>query len=127
MEEQQISFETAKLAKKNGFNVECHYFYCKNKICNYTSKPYHYGYTINANMKNDFGYGKTWSAPTQSLLQKWLREKHNIIISINYNHQINKYCATYEETYFYEFEYEWYNTYEEALEIGLQNALKLKL
>jgi hypothetical protein len=61
--------------------------------------------------------------PTQSFLQKWLREIHGIIISVNYNHSIKKYCATFDETYYYEFPYDWYNTYEEALERGLQEAL----
>lgn len=58
-------------------------------------------------------------------LQKWLREVHNIIISINFNHDIKQYCNSIEDTYYYEFYYDWYNTYEEALEVGLQEALKL--
>jgi hypothetical protein len=61
--------------------------------------------------------------PTQSLLQKWLREVHGIIISVNYNHEIKKYCTEHEGTYCYEFAYDWWQTYEEALERGLQEAL----
>ena len=59
-------------------------------------------------------------APTQSLLQKWLRETHNIFISINVNYcyKIYNNDELYEESFYY-------NNYEEALEQGLQEALKL--
>lgn len=69
MEEQLISFETAKLAKEKGFIIKCEKVYGK----------------MNKNIKNCRLYSsdndniiKECYAPTQSLLQKWLREKHNI-------------------------------------------------
>lgn len=67
-------------------------------------------------------------APTQSLLQKWLREKHNIHIGVYYNKNscvwdVECWHVDDVEPFYYgniEF-----NTYEEALENGLQEALKL--
>ena len=67
---------------------------------------------------------KSWFIrPTQSLLQKWLREIHNIHIEIN---------RTYEKGY-YTYEYFidknnqlfGFKNFEEALEKGLLEGLKL--
>jgi hypothetical protein len=60
------------------------------------------------------------NVPTQSLLQKWLREVHNIFITVN----INLYCAIFHNKDFYMVT-DYYNSYEEVLEVGLQEALKL--
>ena len=72
--------------------------------------------------------GSHYAKPTQSLLAKWLREEYNIDINIitkhkdlgkfyggfiDTNNKINKSIGSN------------YKTYEEALEIGLQEALKL--
>ena len=114
MKEKIITFETAKLAKEKGFNEICEY--------GYFDRDDEIILDISDHNNSD---NLDISAPTQALLQKWLREIHGIIISINYNHEIKKYCATIEETYYYEFAYDWYLTYEEALEKGLLAALKL--
>lgn len=116
MEDQKINFETAKLAREKGFNLKSNYFREQKEgdadydddFCNW----------------NEFeGY---YTVVTQSLLQKWLREKHNIfayciprefekvsgkkIIRWGNNISIhkNKFSSTYEK----------------ALEMGLQEALK---
>ena len=63
-------------------------------------------------------------------LQKWLREKHNIHISIWYNNLTEKWRVDYiidillDEEYYCDKDRE-QNTYEEALEEGLKEALKL--
>jgi len=65
-------------------------------------------------------------APTQSLLQKWLREKHNIIIFLGPTTTVGKYAVevdTIEEHYHSETLI--YDTYELALEKGLKEGLKL--
>lgn len=102
MKEQLISFETAKLANKKEF-IEC------------TENRY--------NKKGTFNYSKAYSisAPTQSLLQKWLRETHNIVVLVWYNPELQEWESHISEKY-YESKFE---TYEEALEKGLQEALKL--
>ncbi len=102
MQEQIISFQLAKLAKEKGFN---------NNI-------------IIGNVYNN--------NPTQSLLQRWLREVHNIFVNADYFHGYK------EDRFYYEIKIKSDEnycgnqdsddnvyTYEEALEIGLQEALKL--
>ena len=99
MEDIKITFKTAKLAKEKGWNgdfVEYH------KILT-----------------------------SQSLLAKWLREEYNLHITINVGLPHNCFIMYYSNVIKFgkhhksKFKSEFYKTYEEALEIGLQEALKL--
>lgn len=119
MEEQLISFETAKLATEKGFNLS-------QKI-------------ITSFIDESEEYESEQTGITQSLLKRWLREECNCIVDVYWN-RIER-----EKPHF-----EWYSTidyhgknmenkitedadfvsniytsYEEALEIALQEALKL--
>lgn len=106
MEDQLISFETAKLAKEKGYLYEM---------------------------------------STQSLLQKWLREEHKLEVLVSFspdwkwNDEDECLCVNmgyrvdwgfvgvykkYEKES-YPLERYGFKSYEEALEIGLQEALKL--
>lgn len=146
MEEQLISFETAKLAKEKGFNISTQEAYINNKLfVNFeSSNGNEREYFFDANdFYNDwnnkslvfdeegrgcFGckldnkkYFLAYSAPKQSLLQKWLREVHNIDVNVLPYNTNKKYyevvvdkCVT---------TWSGYDTYEEALEKGLQEAL----
>ena len=126
MEDTLISFETAKLAKEKGFD---------------------FIYIIDNELTNH-------SLITQSLLAKWLREVHSIIVDVtldffdSYTKESIKYSPTFY-TYSNDKKRFWlytdyinsdectkkmqeempifqnYSTYEEALEIGLYHALKL--
>lgn len=130
MEEQIIGFELAKLVKEKGFNWEIRTYFDFKK---FGIKPVEFFNKLNANNFShwDFNLNKKInagyiSAPTQSLLQKWLREKHNIHIQIlPYNHKylisILKYGQNGSNP---NFDNE-FDTYEEALETGLFEALKL--
>lgn len=69
MEETLISLETAELANKKGFDIPCIYYYSQKGILS--------GDPIKGYRKL---MHKETAAPTQSLLQKWLREKYNIIV-----------------------------------------------
>ena len=127
MKKQPISFETAKLAKEKEFDIKTTHYYLvdeKKHILN-ISKEYSIE-GLNWNVRST-----RISAPTQSLLQKWLREVHDIDISIRLNqfgygymYAINniKSCENIIELKGGP-NYKW--TYEEALEVGLQEALKL--
>lgn len=112
MEDQLIAFETAKLAKEKGFNEFYQsYYYDKdgNEWIGFSS--------------NTRDYEDKYTRSSQSLLQKWLRETYKIHIEIYFNYK--KYCITVlgnSEVKDMGFEY---STYEEALETGLQEALKL--
>lgn len=69
-------------------------------------------------------------APTQSLLQKWLRDIHdvNVCVELGSYSTKNKVIKEYKSVVFsWEYDEKYFNcfTYEEALEKGLQEALKL--
>jgi hypothetical protein len=117
MEEQLIEFETAKLAKDKGFNeIPCHYVYDEGIL----KQSYQAFNRLNFEL-----------APTQSLLQKWLREEHEIYLCPIWN----TYNVDLMDMLGYKCKiFTWkkgedmtkvFKTYEEALEKGLQEALKL--
>ena len=127
MQEKLVEFNTAVLAKQKGFNGKSNYYYAKSKT------RVHYG------IYNKLHSFKHIAATTQSSLQKWLREEHNCIIEVTfYGENI---IALDDIKYAVEIDYygknfnfisdssdyysNGYNTYEEALEVGLFNALKL--
>ena len=115
MEDTLITFETAKLAKEKGFDIKTKYsWYVPDN-----SKP-----IIEKHKPDGLYY---LSCPTQSLLTKWLREKYDIDVIINtYRNQNQKYYKYFisEKSKNVIKSEEYYNTYEDALEIGLQEALK---
>lgn len=168
MKEVLISFETAKLTKEKGFNEEClcYYFedgeFREHKIED-TYGYYGEEYTVEyeellRNWNDNFltkkdgnrcfgcaklrGYLETYSAPTQVLLAKWLREVHNLFIKIDFftDNEVDKltydYCISnlshpFKENEInedYVIDYSMtrnFKTYEQALEEGLFEALKL--
>ena len=130
MEEELISFKTAKLAKEKGFNIK-------------TDKGY-YEFINSPNDKKDNllwtdalgGYEVKLNgyAPTQALLQKWLREEHDIHVNAHpiFNkkwsfstYNVNNKSLLYSIGKGYIGEKFEGKTYEEALEKGLQEALTL--
>ena len=71
MEDELIKFETAKLAKEKGFDIPCKKSYWVNPDGEFWLASYSYD--------RDRYLGRPWLlVPTQSLLQRWLREVHNI-------------------------------------------------
>lgn len=158
MREELITLETAKLAKEKGFNEYCYgmesfyliledlweqdhhngdefLMYEKGKLISSTNRPSHHGVK----------YQELGRRPTQSLLQKWLREKHNIHLFISiYNRHPALVGEGNEIKYYYVILYhseyggyaaiteyprktsnELRKVYEEVLEEGLFEALKL--
>ena len=128
MKEELITYNTAKLAKEKGFNYpyifpeQVGVLSCYSGIGN-----------LGTSLMNNAIYNI--QAPTQSLLQRWLREEHKIEVSISWEQNMN---------WFYSIMWLWgtnamitlelddinntksgYKTYEEALEQGLIEALKL--
>lgn len=139
MTEELITFKTAKLAKEKGFPM---YYSSPNRVYDNGS--------VKNNAFSNYAHsdhpGRFFPAPTQNLLQKWLRENHHIDISIitNYSHYKNGDLTgnkTYRtgiiyienkliESFFIRpikdrFNFVEYKTYEEALEFGLIEGLKL--
>ena len=119
MKEELIAFDTAKLAKEKGFNIPCNDFY--DLYDNPNNKNLSYS------LKDNWNDYKSYSAPTQSLLQKWLREVHEIYVITRPYKMSDKYkffvtISSNEDNPTFENKFD---TYEEALEKGLQKALKL--
>ena len=119
MKEQLITFETAKLAKEKGFDVVSDELW----VNNYTGLPWR-KWKID---KNQGYHMSSYSAPTQSLLQKWLREEKEIGIVVQ-----SDWCNGEFNGYEFHTEDEegltqgdTFETYEQALEAGLIEALKL--
>ncbi len=147
MTEQLVSFNTARLAKLKGFNELCglHYSYGNGDSAEPETGGVYIGGFLDDGMKprkyNNTELGKydwslpygNFSAPTQGFLQKWLREVHNIHIWINTGFQDGEiyyeaWVDIFKNKKFKEqqFNVEMYSDkYEEALELGLQEALNL--
>ena len=124
MKENTVTFQVAKLAKEKGFPQEPN----KLKIPYYNYKGEFKGdvkdWLRKYLRKEDTSDVESVSAPTQSLLAKWLREEHNIHLIAYKNINIDGYDWCYITTDGIT-NINSYKTYEEAYEIGLQEALKL--
>ena len=129
MEDTRVTFETAKLAKEKGFPQETN----RLEIPYYNYKGEFKGDVSDWRVRRYIRGEDTFdiefvSAPTQSLLAKWLREEYNIIVLVDYEGIDGYYYKFYsykEGNKDYDASDKNYNTYEEAYEIGLQEALKL--
>lgn len=126
MEEKLIEFKTAKLAKNRGFDWDCVNHYSQEDCI---GDEYH---TFQDDTNNKECEHFEYSAPTQSLLQRWLREEHDISIVV---------IANSKKQFFVDYRYfdqcvdddselvllhgRIFNSYEDALENGLIEALKI--
>lgn len=109
MKEELVSYKTVKLAQKKGID--------------FRSKEF----SQSANKTNKAGIYHSYV--TQSLLQKYLREKHKINVTSCYCEYAIKSCNSWNFTLDNPTGRQYWQgnskTYEEALEKGLQEALKL--
>lgn len=135
IEEQYVSFDTAKLLKEAGFDEWCCYGY--NKDGNKT--PISLRNSTIEEMFNSTGNEWYVSAPTQALAARWLREAHGIHVSSNiFMDSANDADGnTVDEWNFWSFDLfdnsgriieesdDRYDSYEEALEVGIREAIKL--
>lgn len=122
MIDQLITKETAILAKKKGFDVSSLNQYRLDTNGNF-EESYH-GMIVHDHIVEII------KRPTQSLLQRWLREVHKIDLVIT----ISEFSRTYGFKLYYinngiteciNERFNKFETYEEALEFGLQKALEL--
>ena len=129
MEEELISFKTAKLAKEKRFNIPVYSIYSGGLLFkNVSVLPESWNKSVD----------ETCSAPTQSLLQKWLRDLHGVDIHITRNkpsyreYRVEIYKVDNTPNYIH-FQInteksngcKWFDEYEEALEEAIFEALKL--
>lgn len=129
---QVISFETAKLAKEKGYihpNARLGRFgYFIEHIC----ESYNESGDIRRVMRKYYNpENPHYLAPYQEELREWLRNKHNLHIVIiptieNYwTYKIITLAGDIEQPPYKEVCASDYNTYEEALEAGLQEMLSV--
>ena len=140
MEDEIVSFETAMLLKEKGFNEPCSYYYENNDL--YKLAYYHGEGTgfvrNNSPIDGRFLCEKMqYTAPTQSLAQKWLRETRNITFNANPHSNDGKiiYVVTIKvisSNKYIDFNVMMdtsnkaimFDNYEEAIESGLKYCLK---
>lgn len=119
IEEQFVSFDTAKSLKEAGFNVECDWFYINDGSVDT-------GIVVRSTSPRDHNMGTDFlSRPTQALAARWLRETHTIDIAIGVVNAQFYYARLYQRSYLVDMNTIFKPTYEEALETGLQKAIKL--
>ena len=122
IEESYVSFETAKLLKEAGFDVRCTSQYTEGKCIWDTDYLYNFN-------QDEFNY----SRPTQALAARWLREVHHTNVYACFDYEKfdeRKWFFTREHTMVNDDSAVYcsitnYNSYEEALEAGLREAIKL--
>lgn len=115
IEESFVTFDTAKMLKEIGFNIPVNTSYSEDGSSEYNIFPDNFN-----KLQGKF------SRPTQALAARWLREIYKLHICVDFNHK-GWYFIIYDVTeqdrldscYFYNL------GYEEALEEGLKEALKL--
>lgn len=118
LQEELVTHEVAKLAKEKEFNEKCYHYY-QNGVLESD------GYFTRYNK----GVDSICSAPTQSLLQRWLREEKAIAIVLqpySYDIQRSTYTWIYEIWVDNNFEKtsKSFKTYELALEDALKYTFK---
>lgn len=121
--EEICTYEVCKLAKEKGFNEKCYHYY-QNGVLESDECFNRY----------NKGADSVCSAPTQSLLQRWLREEKGLYISIEAYPTLaimGKVCFAWvvksrSDGYFMESNYslQTFSTYELALEDALKYALE---
>ena len=130
MKEQLITFETAKLANEKGFKEKT--------LEGYVVPPEFYGEKTGQLTNSGSGYHKDMigliAAPTQSILQRWLRELHKKIVLVKFhcdgdNYEDVRYIVEVSEFEHFKthdsFVSTEFSNYEKCLEKGLFEALKL--
>jgi thiamine kinase-like enzyme len=108
-EDQFIEFKTAKLANEKGFNI-----------------------LTRSRYREDGSHGETFKEgvqimrPTQTKLQRWLREVHNLHLHLNEKSSLRR--KNYKNIKVSEYlsdVTEWDESFEKTIERGLLEALKL--
>ena len=139
------TYEVCKLAKDKGFNTHCVPFYALDNFAaeyvddagdfyevDFEKGDLYFNYPI----KGSLYKAKMLSAPTQSLLQRWLREEKEVFVEV---HTRPHFATTHTKTFYvWNIQYcdckqacrmlqdpqDTFYTYEEALEDALKYALE---
>lgn len=124
--EDYVSFETAKLLKKKGFDGECDYLYADGKLmrADAFACDWNKGETMFADYENEC------SAPTFQMAMKWLREVHKLHIEFVLNQYVQNEEVVIENHYHFNVsrldrfaneggDCKFYNSYEQVCESAI--------
>lgn len=132
IQEDYVSFETAKLLKEKGFNERLLTFY----ITDEAKKEGCFQLMAFTDDKIDNNYSDhCYLAPTLQMAMKWLREVHGIFIAINI---VSNTTVTMEQRYYFfkpyknrriynfplNYSVQLYQTYEQACEEAIKYCLE---
>ena len=121
IEESYVSFDTARMLKEAGFEANLRTMYVE-------EEKDEWAFWDSGAKRSDYNYfDDTIACPTQALAARWLREEHNIFIQLNptfdgwlldlFDLKKHQYILTNKDANA--------DSYEQALEDGLQEAIKL--
>lgn len=121
IEESYVSFDTARMLKEAGFEANLKTRYVE-------EEKDEWAFWESGTKRSDYNYfDDTIACPTQALAARWLREVHNIFIQLNptfdgwlldlFDLKKHQYILTNKNANA--------DSYEQALEDGLQEAIKL--
>ena len=135
IEEQFVSFDTAKMLKEAGFNIPCRGIYVTDRTGYYEFREYDNKQTADDLCWNtEDGFQYEYLAPTQALVARWLREVHRISVDAVFmapstNIDVWQYFIGKMDDMIWPGDFETsertYATYEEAFEEGLKRSLEL--
>lgn len=109
MEEQLVRFKTAKIARDKGFNIHCIECYMPNG-------------EETLDLDKRLSKDNRIYAPTQSLLQKWLREEKDILVYVDpkSHHFFQSHIITQDNEIIGDRGDNWEDVLEDGLYIALQ-------
>ncbi len=129
IQEDYVSFETAKLLKEKGFKGDCIMSYIDNELINVYDDDYPSMYELE-NTGDD-----VVDAPTLQMAMKWLREVHKLHIEFVLNQDVQDENAVIENYYHFNVsrldrfaneggDCKFYKFYEEACEAAIKHCLE---
>ena len=146
--ETYVSLETAKLLKEAGFDWETREYYKPIKEgykFDWNSLPVNWNQKVAILIAQKHNRPEGYSAPTLAVAQRWLREVKNIVVEAHATFQLTpegnrQYAAAFVDwigsTYSYEYLERFdkdgnfcveFDSYEEALEAGINKKLNILL
>ena len=131
IEEQFVSFDTARMLKEAGFDVPCRGVYVTDRIGYYEFRENDNKKTADDLWRNTRdGFQYEYLAPTQALAARWLREVYNVAIYSLYDDDMEQWFyvvdAFTKNPVINGFQSgSEYDDYESAFEDGLREAIKL--
>ena len=130
--ESYVSFDTAKLLKEAGFDLSCRGVYVTDRTGYYEFREYDNKQTTDDLCWNtEDGFQFEYLAPTQALAARWLREVHHYAICVWFSKDHEKWFYAHGDMDNMAFDTDYnisefkFDSYEEAFEAGLQEAIKL--